>query len=323
MSGIGRIQSERLYFNCPRIVEYMSELKPHIEDFLQYLKLERGLSKNTVSSYMNDLNEFVLKISSKSPGKISHQQASQFVEHLNKNGRKPASIARKLSCLRQFFEYLQMRKTVKSNPFDSFRAPRISRYHPYYLSADEINKIINSIDVKNPLGKRDRAIIELLYGSGLRISELSALKKGDIEFEAGFIRVLGKGNKQRLVPLGKLARTALEEHIEFSPKDKSKPAGPLLFGNKQSKSLSRTGLWKIVKKRVVSAGITKPVSPHTFRHSFATHLLEGGADLRVVQEMLGHADISTTQIYTTVDRDYLIAEHKKYHPRELAGSRRK
>jgi len=301
----------------------MNELKPFADDFLQYLKLERGLSVNTVSSYKNDLNEFALKISSKSPEKITHLQASQFVAQLNKNGRRPASIARKLSCLRQFFDYMQMRKTVKSNPFDSFSAPRISRYHPYYLSADEINRIINSIDSKSPQGKRDRAIIELLYGSGLRISELGALKKGDIEFEAGFIRVLGKGNKQRLVPLGKLARKALEEHIESSGKERESSVGQFLFGNKRGKTLSRTGLWKIVRKKVVQAGITKPVSPHTFRHSFATHLLEGGADLRVVQEMLGHADISTTQIYTTVDRDYLIAEHKKYHPRELAGSRRK
>ncbi len=301
----------------------MAEPNVHIEDFLQYVKLERGLSANTVLSYKNDLSEFVSKITAKSPDKINHQDCSKYLAYLNRHGWRPASIARKLSSLRQFFEYLQMKQVVKSNPFAALAAPRISRYHPYYLSADEINKIITAIDEKSKNGPRDRAILELLYGSGLRISELGALKKGDIEYEAGFIRVLGKGNKQRLVPLGRFARNALETFLESSAKSAVLSSGPLVFSNKKSRQLSRTALWKIVRKRVLSAGITKPVSPHTFRHSFATHLLEGGADLRVVQEMLGHADISTTQIYTTVDRNYLIAEHKKYHPRELAGSRRK
>jgi len=301
----------------------MQELKNHIEDFLQHLKLERGLSSNTVSSYKNDLREFALHITAKSPEKINHQHGAQYVAHLKSRGRRPASVARKLSCLRQFFGYLQKRRQVKSNPFSGFSAPRISRYHPHYLSALEINRIISSIDAKTESGKRDRAIIELLYGSGLRISELGALKKGDIEFEAGFIRVLGKGNKQRLVPLGRFAKDSLNDYLELIERSAPKSSKPVLFGNKSGKQLSRTSLWKIIKKRVLMAGITKSVSPHTFRHSFATHLLEGGADLRVVQEMLGHADISTTQIYTTVDRDYLIAEHKKYHPRELAGSRRK
>ncbi len=301
----------------------MPELKVHIDDFLQYLKLERGLSANTVSSYKNDLIEFTLQVSAKSPEKINLQNGSQYVAHLNKLGRRPASVARKLSCLRQFFEYLLKRRNVKSNPFSSFSAPKISRYHPNYLSAPDIIKIITSIDVIPLMGKRDRAIIELLYGSGLRISELGALKKEDIEFEAGFIRVLGKGNKQRLVPLGKYAKNALNDYLEISSKSGAKVSKPVLFTNKAGKQLSRTALWKIVRKRVLLAGFSKRVSPHTFRHSFATHLLEGGADLRVVQEMLGHADISTTQIYTTIDRNYLIAEHKKYHPRELAGSRRK
>ncbi len=301
----------------------MAELKAHIEDFLQYIKLERGLSANTVLSYKNDLFEFADPITNKLPGKVNHQDASKYVAHLNRHRRRPASIARKLSSLRQFFDYLRTRQVVSSNPFSAFAAPRISRYHPFYLSADEINKIISAVDVHSVSGQRDRAIIELLYGSGLRISELAALKKSDIEFEAGFIRVLGKGNKQRLVPLGKIAKNALEVYLNSIENSNSQSSGPVLFGNKKSRPLSRTALWKIVRKRVLQAGISKPVSPHTFRHSFATHLLEGGADLRAVQEMLGHADISTTQIYTTVDRNYLIAEHKKYHPRELAGSRRK
>jgi integrase/recombinase XerD len=301
----------------------LAELQVHIEDFLQHLKLERGLSANTVISYYRDLKEFQLKVSGINAEKITPHHASQFVGYLSRHSRKPATVARKLSCLRQFFEYLKSRRMAKTNPFVTFSAPRISRYHPYYLSADDINKIITGIETKSNSGKRDRAIIELLYGSGLRISELAALKKSDIEFEAGYIRVWGKGNKQRLVPLGKLAKNAILDFLERDEALKQRSEGKVLFGNSKGLQLSRTSLWKIIRKRVHLAGITKPVSPHTFRHSFATHLLEGGADLRVVQEMLGHADISTTQIYTTIDRDYLIAEHKKYHPRELAGSRRK
>jgi integrase/recombinase XerD len=201
-------------------------------------------------------------------------------------------------------------------------APKISRYHPYYLSPKEIETIIDSIDLDKQSGIRDKLIIELLYGSGLRISELINLKLSDIESEAGFIRVTGKGNKQRLVPLGNFARKALEQYLQFKEARKdTENSVNLVIANKKGKSFSRAGIWKIIKKLVAQAGIAKPVSPHTFRHSFATHLLEGGADLRVVQEMLGHADITTTQVYTSIDRDYIVAEHRKYHPRELAGSK--
>jgi integrase/recombinase XerD len=163
-------------------------------------------------------------------------------------------------------------------------------------------------------------MIEILYGSGLRISELIDLKYSDIEFEAGFLKVVGKGRKQRLVPLGGYAREALETFLATKEDKPGQARSKYVFSNRSGQRYSRVALWKMIKKRVLQAGITKPVSPHTFRHSFATHLLEGGADLRVVQEMLGHADISTTQIYTTIDREYIVAEHKKYHPRELARS---
>jgi integrase/recombinase XerD len=161
-------------------------------------------------------------------------------------------------------------------------------------------------------------MVELLYGCGLRISELIELKPGDVEFEAGFVRVRGKGNKQRLVPLGEYAKAALRDYLSEPPVGQVSDEIVPLFRNRAGKKFSRVGLWKVIKRRVRAAGITKKVTPHTFRHSFATHLLEGGADLRVVQEMLGHTDISTTQIYTRIDRDYIVAEHKKYHPRELA-----
>lgn len=290
-----------------------------IDDYLQYLKLERGLSQNSLAAYRRDLVEFSDRLGTVEAGKVSLRTATEHVSYLTATGRKPATIARKISSLKQFFVYLHDRGTIDENPFLALLAPKISRYHPHYLSPEEIGKIIASIDVQSRPGKRDRAIVELLYGSGLRISELINLRLSDIEFEAGFLRVVGKGGKQRLVPLGEYAREALEAYLDSQTQSLPHRESNYLFVNRLGRSFSRVGLWKIVRKRVTQAGIAKKVSPHTFRHSFATHLLEGGADLRVVQEMLGHADISTTQIYTTIDRDYIVAEHRKYHPRELAG----
>ena len=186
-----------------------------------------------------------------------------------------------------------------------------------------IEKIINVAGIGPRQADRDTAIIELLYGCGLRVSELTNLRAADVEFEAGFVRVVGKGKKQRLVPLGQYARRALERYLESSATLRQAGGGTsFIFFNRAGRRFSRVGLWKIVKRLVMKAGISKQVTPHTFRHSFATHLLEGGADLRTVQEMLGHADISTTEIYTRIDQEYIVAEHRKYHPRELAGFRR-
>jgi integrase/recombinase XerD len=291
-----------------------------LQDYLQHLRLERGLSSNSIDSYRRDLTEFFSTAGIRDPVKVSSKVVSDYVDRLNKSGRKPATVARKISSIKQFFEYLKDSGVVKENPMAPFAAPKIVRYHPHYLSPSEIEAILAAIDTSTALGRRDRAVIELLYGSGLRISELINLKITDVEFEAGFIRVLGKGNKERLVPLGDYAREALEVYLEHREQKKLTTPANLLFGNKIGKAFSRVSFWKIVRRAAFKAGITKRVTPHTLRHSFATHMLEGGADLRIVQEMLGHADISTTQIYTTVDRDYIIAEHKKYHPRELARS---
>lgn len=290
-----------------------------LDDFLQYLKLERGLSVNTVSSYRIDIAELGKYLKNRSPVSVKPADVDKFIEILGQTGRRPATIARKLSSLKQFFKYLFETGCTPYNPLESFTAPKISRYHPHYLSPSEISGIIESIDTKNEIGKRDRAVIELMYGCGLRISEVLNFKLADIEFEAGFVRVTGKGNKQRLVPLGDFARKALENYLALR---EDKPATRYvnnIFITRSGRKFSRVGLWKAIKKRIMQSGVTKNVTPHTFRHSFATHMLEGGADLRLVQEMLGHADITTTQIYTTIDRDYIIAEHKKYHPRELAG----
>lgn len=295
-------------------------LAEFVEDYLQHLRLERGLSQNTLSSYRSDLVEFISTLKVKKIDKITGAIITKYIGAINNEGRKPATIARKISSLRRFFGYLLQRGVIKQNPVESLSAPRIARYHPHYLSPSDIIKILDSIDTSTAEGKRDLAIIELLYGSGLRISELIGLKYSDVEFEAGFLKVSGKGGKQRLVPMGKFALGALESHLEKQAEKDLGQKTKLLFYNKIGKTYSRVGLWKMIKRRVLKAGITKAVSPHTFRHSFATHLLDGGADLRVVQEMLGHADISTTQIYTTLDREYIVAEHRKFHPRELAGS---
>ncbi len=296
-------------------------LRPYIEDYLQYLRLERGLSANSLVSYRRDLVEFGGRVKAERVGGISARQAIDYVGQLAATGRKPATIARKISALKQFFAYLVNQGHLSQNPFGGLASPKISRYHPHYLSPEEIAHIISSTEQASLQGKRDRAVLELLYGSGLRISELIGLQLNDIEFEAGFIRVVGKGDRQRLVPLGGCARQALDEYLDARQQVPKAAKSPSVFVNKSGRRFSRVGLWKLVRKRVAEAGVTKRVTPHTFRHSFATHLLEGGADLRVVQEMLGHADISTTQIYTTIDRDYIIAEHRKYHPRELAGSK--
>jgi len=291
-------------------------LSSQINDYLIHLKLERGLAENTVISYRRDLTQLAQQLPVQEAGRITPRHLQAFVAALNRAGVKPSTLARKISSVRRFFDHLVQTGLISKNPTAGFAAPRIARYHPTYLSIQEMARIIESVDISTKLGRRNRAILELLYGCGLRISELINLCYRDIEFEAGFVRVLGKGGKQRLVPLGRMAAEAVLRYEE----DCGDIDDGLIFRNRRGRALSRVSLWKIVRTTVIRAGITKSVSPHTFRHSFATHLLQGGADLRIVQEMLGHADISTTQIYTRIDQDYIVAEHRKYHPRELAGS---
>jgi integrase/recombinase XerD len=292
-----------------------------ISDFIQHLRLERGLSANTCSAYRRDLQGFFESAKIEHPKQTTPSQIITYFGALGKIGTKPASMARKISSIKQFFVYLVENRQVERNPAEIYTAPKISRYHPDYLSPQEIARVLDKIDISTPSGKRNRGMLETLYGCGLRISELINLKITDIEFEAGFIRVIGKGSKQRLVPIGSFALDAIRQYLAVSEAGRLTSRSEVLFLSSRGKRFSRVGVWKIVGKLVRGAGITKTVTPHTFRHSFATHLIEGGADLRVVQEMLGHADISTTEIYTKLDRDYIVAEHRKYHPRELARSK--
>ncbi|MFH1686217.1 MAG: tyrosine recombinase [bacterium] len=294
-------------------------VKQHLNDFLAHLRLERGLSVNTIEAYGRDLCQFREISHLTGVAQLNRKSIQRYLDWLCSARFKPATVARKLSCLRQFTEYLVQKRVVGDKPTAALNAPRIARYHPHYLSPEEIKSMIESIDLTARNGRRDRAALELMYGCGLRIAEVGSLRYSDIEFEAGFIRVTGKGDKQRLVPLGAYAAEALESLKES--RDSSGSSSDYVFMGPRDHPLSRVSLWKIVKKAALAAALGKPVTPHTLRHSFATHLLAGGADLRVVQEMLGHADISTTQIYTTIDQDYIVAEHRKYHPRELARTR--
>ncbi len=288
-----------------------------INDFLQYQELECGLSSNTLAAYRRDIVEFATLFNISSNYNIPAKIANDYLSKLSGLNRKPASMARKISSLRNFYQFLQEKELVKGNPFEFARAPRISRYHPDYLTISEIQKILETPPVDNKGGIRDIAILELLYGTGMRISELIELKLSAVYDEIGFLKIVGKGNKERLVPYGQYAKRAAERYLTDC-RESIKPVidGDILILSNRNRKFSRVGVWKIIKKYALMAGIAKRVTPHTFRHSFATHMLEGGADLRTVQELLGHSSITTTQIYTQVDKDYLLSVHREFHPRE-------
>jgi len=288
-----------------------------VEEYLQYLDLECGLSVNSLNAYRIDIIEFIKHFKISTDFNINHRKITDFITYLNNLGRQPSSIARKISSLKNLYKYLLEKGLINENPFEFARVPKISRYHPDYLSVDEIEIILKQPDQKTEMGVRDYAILELIYGAGLRISELINLTMSAVYDEIGFIKILGKGSKERLVPYGQYARRAVERYLsEVREPKRVKTESEYLFLSNRNKKFSRTGLWKIIKKYSAKSGISKTITPHTFRHSFATHMIEGGADLRTVQELLGHSSITTTQIYTQVDREYLLSMHKEFHPRE-------
>jgi len=288
-----------------------------IADYLHYLELECGLLSNSLSAYRRDIEEFTMLFGIKSDFNFSSRGVNEYITRLNNKDRKPATIARKISSLRNFYKYLHEHELVKSNPFAFARVPRITRYHPDYLTVAEVEKIISQPNPEDRYGLRDRAMLELMYGTGMRISEIANLKISAVYDEIGFIKILGKGNKERLVPFGRHAAHAVDKYrSEIREKLRRGTESDYLFLSNRGKKFTRVGIWKLIKKYARRAAVKKEVTPHTFRHSFATHMLEGGADLRIVQELLGHASITTTQIYTQVDREYLLSVHRDFHPRE-------
>lgn len=291
-----------------------------IKQFESYLKLEKGLSKNTVISYSSDLNNFVqfLELNHKGiePTDILPNHISNCIVHLNSLGIEVKSQARFISALRTFFKFLIVENKLEQNPAELIELPKITRKLPDVLSIDEIEKIFNKIDLSKENGERNKTMLEFLYGCGLRVSELTNLKISDIKKDAGFIKVSGKGNKERLIPVGKTALSQFENYYEHFRKHQKTEKGndDYLFLNNRGKKITRVMVFLIIKKMVAEAGIFKKVSPHSFRHSFATHLIEGGADLRAVQEMLGHESIITTEIYTHLDQRYLRETIMNFHP---------
>jgi len=289
-------------------------MKEFLKEYLSVLSLEKNLSKNSVDSYLNDISNLIDFLEA---NKISDLNLRSFFNFQADLGVATATTSRYLSSIKGFFKYCYASKYIESNPTDKLTSVKITRKIPVVLSFNEMESILNQPDTSKPLGLRDRSILELFYSSGLRVSELIELKLGDLFLSDEVIRVFGKGSKQRIVPIGDSANKWLTNYLKTSRPllEKKGKSQSIVFLNRRGTKLSRMGIWKIVDQYVKEAEIIKDVHPHTFRHTFATHLVEGGADLRAVQEMLGHSDISTTQIYTQIDRDFVKQEHKAYHPR--------
>jgi len=290
-----------------------------VDRYLNFLAIEKGVSLNTMEAYSRDLNrylEFVEQAGIKDIRGISPDNVISFLGNLKGAGLATSSINRSLAAIRGFYKYLLTEKAVDENPVANIELARTWMHLPDTLSREETNLLLKMPGTQTPLAVRDTAMLELLYATGIRASELISLSMSSINWQAGYLIVVGKGNKERIVPIGRMAFDCLNRYVEGSRRNLSKGRSVnAIFLNRSGTGLTRQGFWKIVKKYVRKAGLQKKVYPHTFRHSFATHLLEGGADLRSVQMMLGHADISTTQIYTHVTRERLKEIHKKFHPR--------
>jgi integrase/recombinase XerD len=291
-----------------------------LREYLAFLKLEKNLSDNTVNSYKNDISAFLNfaeenKI--KDLSDIKYEHFFSFFKLLSKLGLTGKTAARYYSSLKSFFNYLLQNSYIKSNPIEKLETPKLEKKLPQVLTINEVDKILSQPKTDDKLGLRDRAILELFYACGIRVSELIDLKISSLFFDEEIIRVFGKGSKERLVPIGRSAIKWINEYLTKSRPllEKKTKSNNFVFLNNHGGRLTRMGVWKIIDRYAKEANINKEVHPHTFRHSFATHLLEGGANLRAVQEMLGHADISTTQIYTHIDREFIKQEHKQYHPR--------
>ena len=301
------------------MVDEGAALRFQLDRFGDFLTLEQGISPNTLEAYRRDVERLVTFARVKgadAPFDVTSRMLREFVYHLKDLGLSPASIRRNISAVRTYFKFLLADGAVARDPSERLETPQRWRTLPDVLTVDEVARLLAAPTLDDPLVFRDRAMLELAYGAGLRVSEWITVGVRDVLMEDRLVRVFGKGSKERLVPIGRTAIGAVATYIrELRPKLEKGSGKGVLFLNARGEPLTRMGAWKILRRYVERAGIKKAVSPHTLRHSFATHLLEGGADLRAVQEMLGHADISTTQIYTHIDREYLRKVHRQFHPR--------
>jgi integrase/recombinase XerD len=297
----------------------MASLDIFVDQYINYLVFEKGLSEKTIESYSSDLSKYLDFLKQKGVKDITQADTPLILKHLialRESGLGSRSCARHLITLRGFYRFLVQDKILEFDPAKLIDLPKSGLKLPDVLSVSEVNLLLNTPDINKPLGKRNSAMLELLYAAGLRVSELVNLKFLDVNLEACFVRVLGKGSKERIVPFGLYAKNKIDDYINNSrPLLLKNCISKYLFVARAGKPMTRQGFWKLLKQYVKQAGIKKKVTPHSLRHSFASHLLEGGADLRTVQVMLGHVDISSTQIYTHVARDHLRQIHEKYHPR--------
>jgi len=300
-------------------VDLPADLALARDRFLTYVRLERSLAENTASSYRLDVTRYLCVLAQRGitdVGEARAEDVSALIQGLSELGLASSSVARNLTAVRTFHRFLLADGAVEADPTEHLTPPKVTRKLPSVLSVVELERLLLVPDVESPLGLRDRALLEVLYGAGLRVSELTGLARSQLLFDVEVVRVFGKGSKERMVPIGRTAMTWTTRYLDEARPQLALPlSGETVFLNHRGKGLSRMGVWKLLRGYVQQAGITTKVSPHTLRHSFATHLLEGGADLRAVQEMLGHSDISTTQIYTHVDREYLREVHRTFHPR--------
>lgn len=294
------------------MVKHMNNI--YISDFLSYLEVEANYSKNTINSYENDLNKFEEYYKSKDLLKITSKDIEKYIQTLSYLA--PTTVSHNISSLKTFYSYFLKQGRISNNPTDGIKSPKLGIHLPTYLTIDEVNKFLD-IEVTDAFSSRNKAILELMYATGLRISEVISLEFKNIDYDECIIRVMGKGSKERIVPVNDYAIKYLKEYIDnYRPELVKNEINNYIFLNNHGRMLTRQGIFKMIKNYAALKNIKKTIGPHTLRHTFATHLLENGADLRVIQELLGHSDISTTQIYTHLTKEALHNEYKKYFPRD-------
>jgi len=296
-----------------------SKIDNILSSYLDYLAIEKGLSRNSLEAYSHDLMDFISFFEEKGLKdlkSITPKDMRIYISFLRKKNLSTKSILRKLSSIKGFFKYLQIKGAIEENPIIAMELPKIWKQLPQTLSLAEVTSLLSQANIKTPMGLRDQAMLEILYGAGLRVSELIGLTINDVNLEVGFLRCFGKGSKERIVPLGEVAVNCLKAYLDHARAILLKgSASTYLFITRSGEKMTRQGFWKLIRKYAKQAGIRKTISPHVLRHSFASHLLEGGADLRSVQALLGHSDISTTQIYTHLTTEKIRDIYKKCHPR--------